>query len=48
MVYPVAGNRMSEVGTSLKAEITGFLLPCAEARDIVCDVTMVLLFNRVC
>lgn len=39
---------MSEVDTSLKEEVTGFLLPCAEARDIVCDVTMVLLFDRVC
>lgn len=47
-VYPEADKRMSEVGTSLETEITSFLLPSAEARDIICDVTLVLLFNRAC
>lgn len=48
MVCPVAGKRTSEVGTSLETEITGFVLPSADARGTVCDVTVALLFNRLC
>lgn len=47
MVYPVAGNNTSEVGTSLGTEEkseSSFFLP-AEARGIVCGTAVVLLFG---